>query len=537
MSLRARVLDRLEAGRPELAWDCAVAAFHDGSPRERHAAARLLRWMATHLPDAAWTGARLRDARQVEAGVPSPRARVGEVGFPVVRGERARFVVARVRTVDGPDRLPGEAQEAVRLALDAVRSLLQRAQGFEVSFDHHDWDGASCGLAVALAALSAARGIPVSDRLVATGALDAQGRVLPVGELPKKAALRSEARPRARLLVPPDPSLFHPTLVPVHSLAKAAEQLAPDLVEDVEERLQEIRQADRRGDWVEAARLAGLLVDAPDLTDDERAELLVILLAAANHGADGAERARWDRRLREMEASGGDELVLARAIGTRAIGAIDAFEPEEAREILALAEGRTWGDEARLHLDGPAALGATLTGDHGLALSLRQANLERATPDERARCGADLADALLRVGRPEEAITVVERALEDARVRRRRAYQQRTEAYLRLHLARAQAALRLVQEARRTLDAIGPVTGIDPAVRVALLRAELDRDPAAVTRAWSALPPWAQQNGLLLALRWRTLARLGDPEAARSLRALPVFAGLTVEEAALRLPY
>lgn len=539
MSLHERVEAALRAGRPERAWDLAARAFDEGSPRQRHQAVRLLGALVGRVPDSAWIAA--RSAVAARAGlVRTPRGGVvGEVAFPTVAATAGCFVHARVRAVAGPDRLPEldpGALEQVSEALRAARSALGSELGFVLTFDRDDWSGESCGLAVGLAAVSAARGLPVPDAIVASGALDASGRVHPAGHLHRKLELRAEARPRARLLVAREDAPVDPAVVPVSGLDEALEAIAPSALDDPEEALLAIRAHDRRGEWVEAARKALDLVERPELTEEERVEVLTILLAAANHGAATDDRDRWLRRLDRM-TSPRAELQLARFVGARAIAAIDAFDVDRAREALALAGDREWGAEARLHVDGPRALLATLCGQHDRALALRRANLEHAPPAERARCGGDLADALLRAQEPERALDVVRTALREASAPRRRAYQVRSVAWLRLHEARALQALAHPDEALSVLDRVGPLQGPDPWLRIELLRIELQDGLAHLDAIEAGLPAALRASPLIAALFWRTRARLGDVEAARQLTNLPVFAGLPFHEAARRLPY
>lgn len=539
MSLHERVGEALAAGRPERAWDLASRAFDEGSPRVRHQARRLLHALVSRVPDAAWIPARSVTAGRAGLARTPRGSGVGEVAFPTVSEDAGRFVCVRAQPCEGPDCLPeleADAYEQSKRALDAARALLGSDQGFAITFDHLGWAGDSFGLATALAAVSCARALPVPDTLVATGALDERGDVRAVRLLDLKLQLRTEARPRARMLVPAQGGVAHPAALPVSTLALAVEQLVPSALDDPEEHLHALRLHDRRGEWVEAGRRALMLVDRPDLTDDERAEVFTVLLASANHRAAADERAQWLHHL-ERSASPRMELQLARSIGTRVVAAIDMFDDERAEATLACARGHDWSGEARLHLDGPRALLSTLRGQHDHALSLRRSNLEHAPRAERPRCGGDLADALLRGGEPEMALETVRRALHHATSPRRRAYQARTVAWLRLHEARALQALARPDEALGALDASGPLQGLDPWLRMALLRAELEDRITALDTLEQALPTALRQTPLVSALLWRTRARLGDADAAARLTKLPIFAGLPFHEAARRLPY
>jgi hypothetical protein len=88
-------------------------------------------------------------------------------------------------------------------------------------------------------------------------------------------------------------------------------------------------------------------------------------------------------------------------------------------------------------------------------------------------------------------------------------------------------------QALAEIEDVRLIPGLDPALRARLLHAELTRDLAAAR----GLHQTYGAAGLLAALTHRTLARLGDGHAQAALVALPVFAGLSVEEAARRLPY
>lgn len=523
-ALRFEVEAALAAGRPERAWDLAAAAFGGDSASEVSYARRLL--LALQVPEAAWTAARQSLARQAEIPrQPEPEA-IGRVVFPAVdaRGE-GRFVTARA-TLDAQDSPGFEAP------LDAARRALERPElRFRVSFDANDWTGDSAGLAVGLAACSAAQSRALSPMLAATGALDADGRVRPVGRVPEKLHLRREARPRCRLLCPQDDRADHPALVPVERLRDALDAAGFHAAVDLQEGMDRIRSLDRDGDWLNAARAAAALVEHPELTDEERLELWVLLLTAANHGADAASQAELAPRLDALltTVDPGNLTVMARAIGSRAVQRIDALDPDGAAETLALAAGRAWPAGARVYLGGPRALLATLRGDHAAALALREQNLRDAPPDEKPRCLGDLSDALLRIGRLYEALDAAEQALAQAeQLKRRLGYQQQTSRYLRLHRARALAALGRGDEALAALAPLEHAPGLDPRLRAVLLRAEITGDRADLPRIGAVLPS---------ALIDRTLARLGDADAAARLLALPPFRGLTPGEAARRLPY
>lgn len=547
--LRKAVLAALDEGRPERAWDLAAEVWASAPMRDRVEARRLLHSLGPRVPPAAWSTERSRVARGV--GVEQPRAvdRIGAVAFPAVdpQGE-GRFIEARARRITGrgdqlPEGLDPETLDALYAALDGVRATLDEPGArFSIELDPiPGWRGGSAGLAVALAALSAARALPLSPLVAATGRVDPIGRVGGVGLIAEKLRLRQAARPHARMLVPMEDDPNYPPAIPVGSLREAMGALELGDLESVAARVRRVRDLDAEGDWLEAARHAEPLVQDPDLTDDERLDTLVVLLAAANHLADVPSQERWTSCLSAhavlLDADDGVE-GLARAIGSRAVHHIDALDPIGAREVLALAESRRWRASSRVHLDGPAALLCTLTGDHVRALRTRQTSLDRASVDQRGRCLADLADALLRMDRPVEALERVEQGLELVSTGRRRSgYQDASARYLHLHRARALAALDRQEEALVALDRPSRAPGLDPWLRAALLAAEIREAPGAVGNAQRVLPSWAMSSPLVGALLDRSLARLGDPEAARRLLALPPFQGLDLDEAARRLPY
>jgi len=229
---------------------------------------------------------------------------------------------------------------------------------------------------------------------------------------------------------------------------------------------------------------------------------------------------------------------MARAIGTRAIAAIDRLAPDEARGILDLAQDRDWGPEAMLHLRGPRALLATLEGRHDEAVRLRTVSAETSPESERPRCLGDLADVLRRVGDLAAAAGAIDEALRLAgEVRRRRAYQHLTSPYLLLHEARVlhamgddAAALEVIHERPAT---VGP----DPGLRFRLLEAEIRGDLSMVEARFNALPKGLRSATVMQALFDRTRGRLGDEAAQARLIGWPVFEGCGFDEAARRLPY
>lgn len=535
----AAALDRVG---PEAAWDVAAAALDSEHSEVRRYARRLLGHLAPRLSEAAW--GEDRTSRAARAAItPPPRAgAVGRVAFPAVRGSAGRFVEAIVERLPvGPDRVLGpgpEAEGAAREALAAAREKMPSETALSVRFDPPSgWEGASCGLAVALAACSALGGLPVPATVCASARVEASGAVLGVGRIPEKLALRGRLRPRARLLVAPEDATPHPLLAPVPTVDEALARagLAADV--DVDKQVREVMSLDREGRWPEAAPRAAALVDHEELTETERVQLWLVLLSAANHSANPEAQARWSARLAEAGKWGGDEVDVARVFGVRAVSCVDALDPDAAAVVLDAA-GHAWSDAACPHVDGPRALLATLRGDLHGALALRRATAARALPDERPRCLGDLADALLRVGQPEEALEAADRAIAEAEsCRRRRPYLRSTRPYLDLHRARALAALGRAEEAEALFAEVGRESGLDPALRARLALAERRGDLQAVRAERDRLPEWARPSKTLEAVLRRAEARLGDAAAAAWLAEHLGGAAEGVEGLGARVPY
>ncbi len=545
MSLRAAIRRALDAGRPERAWDLAAGAYERGDSRVRYDARRLLKYIVRQLPRAAWTPERAGCAAEIGLGLrPLDGSRVGVVAFPAVGLGGGRFVAVTAARSDGddlPEWLDDRSAAQVRDALDAARTVLGERSSWTITFDAEGWGGASCGLAVALAAISAARDEPHPAGVVATGGVRADARVVHVGRAPEKRRLHREARPMARMLVPREWEGVRPAELPVGTVAEALERFGAGGAA-IDQRLREVRDADRGGDWVRAARLAEEVWEragAGELEEGERIMLIGALLAAANHGVDEPARRRWEAELASLLSSDQSDDLMARALGSRIVIAVDRLDLTGAGEALALARARPWGSVARMHIDGSAALVATLSGDHERALALRRENLVRArrsAKTELARCLGDLSDALLRTGQPERALEAADCALATD-VGRRRGYLRRTRCYLTLHRARALLALGRGAEALRALDASARLPGPDPELRLRLLRARILGDGALVEGVWEELAGDHRADVLLGALISRTRFQLGDARAGRELVALPVFSGLEPREAARRLPY
>ncbi len=344
MTLHSALQAALEAGRPERAWDRAAREYQEGRASGRHQARLALSGLVDRMPAAAWTPSRRRLAASLRLLPGPPRPRLGELAFPAVCGDEGRFILARVRLAQGeadrlPDALDDTTRAAAQAALHAVRRLEDRPSlHFELQVEVPErWSGASCGLAVALAALSAARAQPLPERLCATGRVSPQGVLSSVGALAEKRCLRASARPAGRMLVALADDCGDPALIPVATLQEAAAAAWPEARPDPLDALEQIQGLDRRGQWLAAARAAEPWFHAPDLSPEERAGLGVILLQAANHAGDGETAARWAAELEALELGLTNGRLCAQAIGARAVACIDALDGPAAEQALALA--------------------------------------------------------------------------------------------------------------------------------------------------------------------------------------------------------
>jgi hypothetical protein len=537
MSWTGEVEAALDAACPHVAWDRAVEAVRDAvSPRDRHTGRVLLHQIAHLLPGDAWTRERLTTARLV--GIePAQTAVTGVAAFPAV-GTAGRFVTAKVTAAaSSEDELPAwftETQAAAATdALDAARGLVGVTTRLNVSFDNQGFASTSFGLAVAIAATSFLRGHYTDRPPIATGSVDRSGGIRPVLRLSPKLALLRGHRPLGRMFVPAagNTTTEDLSLIAIDSLAEAFEAHAD--VGDIYDLAAGMRQARDQGRWGEATRLSWRVANHPDATDLERWEAHTVLLAAANHNADHRRAAELAERIPLHQISAAH---LARAAGSAAVAAIDVFDPDRARAILESVDRSTIDEADLVHIDGPLALLAILEGRFADAIELRQRNVARATVCERPRCIGDLSDALRRDQQLDAALAAATHARELAAASRRRtSYLNRTDAYLALHEARALFALGRGDRAIEALVPISTMAGIDPAFRIALLRAEIHGDPGEANRVWDRNP--AVHGSLLArALLERTLFAVGGPPSAPPF-GVPYFVTTSHWEAGLRLPY
>jgi hypothetical protein len=212
-----RLEEFMKQGLPHRAWDFARSLIEaDGDPTLRRVLKYgfLRTYLVPRLPASFWDERRKEEAQRLGI-VPGPsRPCVGEVAFPVVFPAQGTgcFVVAAVRPIDASrDEFPpegevdGDARQAMQQALDAARRLMGEERRFRVSLDKpfpETVRGSSCGLAVALAALSYIEERELDDSISATGEVTRDLAVQPVRDMAGKSALRREARPLARLLCP-----------------------------------------------------------------------------------------------------------------------------------------------------------------------------------------------------------------------------------------------------------------------------------------------------------------------------------------------
>lgn len=546
MTLGEEVRVHLARGRADLAWDTAAQAFADGDYGVRCAARRRLRELAPLLHLDAWSASRLRlfdERNRVCARMrrTHPSSRVGRAEFPVGASDPqcSRFVSVDVDLVEGDDSLPPglspASDQAARDALAAVRALEPGGHWFRVSVEAAGWEGPSWSLAVGLAALSALREVPV--RHPATGRVQADGRVANVGSEAAKRRLRSEARPRGLLVVPIDWNIDDPDLVRCETLQEAWEGAAQVRI-DLSKELDRVRRLDREGRWADAAAQARRLVDRGDAAWEaaERAELLVVLLNAANHTATAEAQDDYAHTLARFEGLFGGRSLRARAVGSGAVRRIDAFDPDGAALLLDPIDVDDLDAADQIHVLGPLAMVAHLRGEHNRALELRNRALRVAPLDERARCGGDLADSLRRLGRLEDALAVVEEAVSESHCGRRAHYQEGTRHFLSLHAARILQALGRLAEAEQRARRGLPCPGLDPGLRLDLLLAELRSDLPGVEKVRMSAR-LGRASALVEALCDATAAALGDAAAETRLQQHGVFSGRPLRDVRLRLPY
>ncbi|MCY1042169.1 hypothetical protein OV208_12665 [Corallococcus sp. bb12-1] len=229
---RSEVRDRLQGfmrrGQLHLAWAFALKRIESpGDPSLRRGLKHqfLRAFLLPRLPASFWNEHRREEARRLGVVPFESPLRVGEMAFPVVfpSSQEGCFVSASVRFSEGArDEFPQEgeamdasARRAMEEALEAARRLTGEQRRFRVVLDRpfaEPMQGASCGLAVALAALSCIDGLELDDSLAATGEVSREGSIRPVRDLDRKLAMLLEARPLARLLCPVGHAVQSPLL-------------------------------------------------------------------------------------------------------------------------------------------------------------------------------------------------------------------------------------------------------------------------------------------------------------------------------------
>ncbi len=550
MHLRDRLAQHLEDGRPDLAWDEAAAATGSTSYVVRANARHLLKTVARRMPEAAWSPRRRQEAARWGISTRAAPTTAGRVAFPVVHADgRGWFLVCVVHAAGGPeDMLPAGLDAttlgAIRDALAATRQAVPACRGpLQVSFEGpKDWDGPSCGLAVALAAWSAATRVPAPARLTASARVEPDGNLRPVGHIDDKIALLQAARPEAWLSVHPSDAR-HARTRAVATLHDAARTLGLDPL-DVGERLHAMGDHARRTqDWRRARDLADSLIDDERLLAHERAPVLAVLLAAANHEADAGSQARWAEAIETLPL---DDEETQEALCNLLVTRVDQLDLPSARTLAGTLRHPPQTTLLSVQIDGASALFHTLDGAFEKAVELRQANVARTTTHprlscERARTLGDLSDVLRRVGRHAEALEAAEESLAAVnnpvhRMTGRARID--TERFLRLHHMRAMAAVGRQDDALHTISKHELETW-PPALRllVQLEHAMWTGDRARAEALAAANPPRDGVRTILHHLTDSALARLGDTHAAARLSALPAFTGLDLDEIARRLPY
>ncbi|MCB9609894.1 MAG: NACHT domain-containing protein [Polyangiaceae bacterium] len=358
--LREQVSRLLEKKQVVRAWDKAAAHARAREGVLCATARRILRDLVHRMPPAAWSEARAETARVVGREPPPVGSLMGVCEFPTIleQDDQSDFVRVTVRRVDGdkdawfPDGLEASVAGSIEDALVAARRLTGSTSSFEVLLDE-PVTGGSCGLAVALAAVSCIDGcgIPAAS-LVATGRVQPDGKVTSVEHLPRKVDLRADLRPRARLLVPAGMALGEDRFVmPVASLGAARDELWDD-AETQEDALRAYRDGLKRElEFVPRRGLAGGWTnrESPDLPFEQ---VYVPLLVRLRGDTDKQDRRRGLEEIIEEHSA----LVL--------LGPPGGGKTTSLRAVSRSALGRGW---TPVHLS-LAAFGQALRDDQGLSL-------------------------------------------------------------------------------------------------------------------------------------------------------------------------
>ena len=561
VSLFHSVRQDVQRGRPERAFDRLLDCLESRSPlpslQVKHHALSLLPFVVSRLSGAAATSHRKERAKKVGHRLGSIRSFVGQAEFPAVGENLERCIRVTVFCCEQQDVLPlhlsNKTEQGIRHALEAARNLTSYSGFFCVCLEETEipLDGASLGLAVGVAAVSAITRREISEHRVFTGEVLPDGQILAVDFVKEKSQLVRESRPLAVLFAPSKNHLdshFHASCVlfadHIQRVCESGE-LWGKL--DLEDRVRDIQSRFARGDWEEAACRAKDLVADDRLLPDDNMRLRTILLSAANHQGNTDEATEHSAALSELcEQHSLKPEDVALALANRAVRRIDLLKGNEAEELLerTLALHLSQTDEAWIHVRGTWARTKVLLGQQTEALALREQNArECKTEVELPRCLSDLADSYLRLARLEDAkkmldaaASALQRSLQKCR---RIAYLQQTEQYVLVQQIRLCHRLNMNTEVRRLLAEKERFP-----CRVDLLEIEAalhaERDPLlAVDRVFERHP--ARDIPIFQALRLRAHILLGQtaavPVLAKRLGAVTEVPEYDAEDLCLRVPY
>lgn len=399
----------------------ALRRRHLGAPDSLRATLRRL------ADDAALPRVTRREyARALATMEPPEPERPGVVPFVVVVPGTTEGVVYRAVAADGwradlspvPPDLAGRVRRFVEAALPELTfaGLHLHVTG---PAPGDGWDGRSCELALAAAAVSWATQRPAAHGAVATGALGEGQRVVAVGHLPSKAAVVARDLPEGLLVAPTvaEAAFFDllDAIVPGWHVAAAA--IRASSAGRRAREAQEALEARRHAAALELATRAE--VDAgDDAATRARAAWVrgsaLLHLGRADEGLEALDAARvrlpaWEEHAEDpAEDLTAEELEAHTLVALLDTGRVRAawLRGQAALERLRRTETRTrrWRWVA-LQVAGSTHRAALALGDLAGATDLLQAwNLGRALlVDQRARALGDLAEVHRRGGRLPEA--------------------------------------------------------------------------------------------------------------------------------------
>jgi len=458
-------------------------------------------------------------------------------------GHSGRFVKVHATQILGCDRLDElpvldeETRNAVANALNAVKNLRGVNMAFRVAFSPSDWSGSSCGLAVALAAISLIRQTALRSHLTFTGRISLDGEILEVGGYEEKIELLETTWSRGLLVAARGCPATHPRVYAVSDL-QAAVVLAFGELPTVDA-LERMNTASERGDKIQAAQIAWSLPDDEIERHGDTAKLKVLntKLAGCNLTAntqDGATvAAQLQAALNARPDTAGD---IAHALGTQAVHMINILN-FEGLASLRRAKIESFSRSTRPHLLGPLAMHAIAEGRFCDAIELRTQSLSVASDVERVRCLGDLADAQWRAG----ALSEAQANIVEARklIRSRPAESARTAPYVELHAMRIELALGHVDS-----DAAAQRANVGPISSELRGRIELERlKGIGVTLNeleiwWESLLAELTRLPIFIALYESERAIAGDGRAMqRFLNRWPASGTKDANEARRRVPY